>query len=155
MTMSSDRRIHRNDVENIPAFLAVGLLFVAINPPLYLRDGIANGNKWIGSVMRLAAARISRATVARIGSALPGRRPGELARELMAISGRGVTSCFVFSRGDTGLEYFQLCGEPWLRGAMRDRIQHRVVNGAGHTFSPPAAQRALREILVDFVARLT
>ncbi len=28
------RRIHRNDLENIPAFLAIGLLFVAIDPPL-------------------------------------------------------------------------------------------------------------------------
>ncbi len=28
------RRIHRNDLENIPAFLAIGLLFVLINPPL-------------------------------------------------------------------------------------------------------------------------
>lgn len=28
------RRIHRNDLENIPAFLVVGLLFVAVAPPL-------------------------------------------------------------------------------------------------------------------------
>lgn len=28
------RRIHRNDLENIPAFLAIGLLFVLIDPPL-------------------------------------------------------------------------------------------------------------------------
>jgi uncharacterized MAPEG superfamily protein len=28
------RRIQRNDLENIPAFLAIGLLFVAANPPL-------------------------------------------------------------------------------------------------------------------------
>lgn len=28
------RRIHRNDLENISAFLAIGLLFVAIDPPL-------------------------------------------------------------------------------------------------------------------------
>jgi len=28
------RRIHRNDLENIPAFLAIGLLFVLIAPPL-------------------------------------------------------------------------------------------------------------------------
>jgi uncharacterized MAPEG superfamily protein len=28
------RRIHRNDLENIPAFLVIGLLFVAISPPL-------------------------------------------------------------------------------------------------------------------------
>lgn len=27
------RRMHRNDLENIPAFLAIGLLFVAIDPP--------------------------------------------------------------------------------------------------------------------------
>ena len=28
------RRIQRNDLENIPAFLAIGLLFVAVGPPL-------------------------------------------------------------------------------------------------------------------------
>jgi len=28
------RRMHRNDLENIPAFLAVGLLFAATEPPL-------------------------------------------------------------------------------------------------------------------------
>jgi uncharacterized MAPEG superfamily protein len=30
------RRIHRNDLENIPAFLAAGLIFVATDPPLWL-----------------------------------------------------------------------------------------------------------------------
>ena len=30
------RRIHRNDLENIPAFLAAGLLFVAVRPSLLL-----------------------------------------------------------------------------------------------------------------------
>ena len=30
------RRMHRNDLENIPAFLAVGLLFVTVEPPLWL-----------------------------------------------------------------------------------------------------------------------
>ncbi|MGE0583610.1 MAG: MAPEG family protein [Flavobacteriaceae bacterium] len=30
------RRIHRNDLENIPAFFAAGLLFVAVAPPLLL-----------------------------------------------------------------------------------------------------------------------
>lgn len=28
------RRMHRNDLENIPAFLAIGLLFVAVDPDL-------------------------------------------------------------------------------------------------------------------------
>jgi uncharacterized MAPEG superfamily protein len=27
------RRMHRNDLENIPAFLAIGLIFVTIDPP--------------------------------------------------------------------------------------------------------------------------
>lgn len=30
------RRMHRNDLENIPAFWAVGLAFVAVAPPLWL-----------------------------------------------------------------------------------------------------------------------
>jgi glutathione S-transferase len=30
------RRMHRNDLENIPAFLAAGLLFVLVSPPLLL-----------------------------------------------------------------------------------------------------------------------
>ena len=30
------RRMHRNDLENIPAFLAAGLLFVLIDPPVML-----------------------------------------------------------------------------------------------------------------------
>jgi glutathione S-transferase len=32
------RRMHRNDLENIPAFLACGLLYVAIAPPLALAN---------------------------------------------------------------------------------------------------------------------
>lgn len=30
------RRMHRNDLENIPAFWAAGLVFVAVAPPLWL-----------------------------------------------------------------------------------------------------------------------
>ena len=30
------RRMHRNDLENIPAFLVCGLLFVTVEPPLWL-----------------------------------------------------------------------------------------------------------------------
>mgnify|MGYP001329468880 CR=1 FL=1 len=37
------RRIHRNDLENIPAFLAVGLLFVAIAPPLVAAQWLMYG----------------------------------------------------------------------------------------------------------------
>ena len=61
----------------------------------------------------------------------------------------------VFSRGDDGLAYFQLHARPALRRAgVRDFVQHVVVEGAGHTFRPRAAQAELRKLLIDFVKRI-
>ena len=37
------RRMHRNDLENIPAFLACGLIFVATNPDLVLAQSLMYG----------------------------------------------------------------------------------------------------------------
>lgn len=37
------RRMHRNDLENIPAFLAIGLIYVAIDPALWLAQGLMYG----------------------------------------------------------------------------------------------------------------
>lgn len=37
------RRMHRNDLENIPAFLACGLLFVLAGPPLLLANILMYG----------------------------------------------------------------------------------------------------------------
>lgn len=37
------RRMHRNDLENIPAFWAAGLLFVAINPAVWLAQILMYG----------------------------------------------------------------------------------------------------------------
>lgn len=37
------RRMHRNDLENIPAFWVVGLLFVAVNPALWLAQVLMYG----------------------------------------------------------------------------------------------------------------
>lgn len=37
------RRMHRNDLENIPAFLAAGLIYVAIDPPLLLAQVLFYG----------------------------------------------------------------------------------------------------------------
>lgn len=37
------RRMHRNDLENIPAFWAAGLLFVAVDPPLLLAQVLMYG----------------------------------------------------------------------------------------------------------------
>jgi glutathione S-transferase len=35
-SVERSRRMHRNDLENIPAFIAAGLLFVLVDPPLWL-----------------------------------------------------------------------------------------------------------------------
>jgi glutathione S-transferase len=37
------RRMHRNDLENIPGFLAAGLLFVLVDPPLLLAQVMLYG----------------------------------------------------------------------------------------------------------------
>jgi len=37
------RRMHRNDLENIPAFLAAGLVFVAVDPALWLAQALMYG----------------------------------------------------------------------------------------------------------------
>lgn len=37
------RRMHRNDLENIPGFLAAGLLFVAVGPALWLAQVLMYG----------------------------------------------------------------------------------------------------------------
>ena len=37
------RRMHRNDLENIPAFLAIGLLFVTVGPALWVAQGLMYG----------------------------------------------------------------------------------------------------------------
>jgi uncharacterized MAPEG superfamily protein len=37
------RRMHRNDLENIPAFWAVGLLFVVVNPAAWLAKALMYG----------------------------------------------------------------------------------------------------------------
>ena len=37
------RRMHRNDLENIPAFLAIGLLFVVVDPALWVAQILMYG----------------------------------------------------------------------------------------------------------------
>jgi len=37
------RRMHRNDLENIPGFLAAGLIFIAVSPPLALAQALMYG----------------------------------------------------------------------------------------------------------------
>lgn len=156
----------------------------AVNPPLYLRDGSAGTRrlaehdemgryrralydpvKWSKALrgraayalfVRLAATTIARSATSALGALFGGPLQRGLARDLAGIAGRGVTSLFVFSRGDGGLDYFDLYGSQVLRRrTARDRISHVIVDEAGHTFRPPRAQRRLRELLVAFVRRIS
>lgn len=66
------RRIHRNDLENIPAFLAIGLLFVAIEPPLiaaqWLMYGFAGARLLHTIAYSTAQSHEVRATFYTVGS---------------------------------------------------------------------------------------
>jgi alpha-beta hydrolase superfamily lysophospholipase len=157
---------------------------VCINPPLYLRDGAA-GVRWVtegreleryqqsmrdpakwvkalsgsasyATFTRTAASALARHVALRVSSVLGETLHSGLAKDLCAIADRGIKTLFVFSRGDDGLGFFQLHAQPALRRArVRDAVQHVVVEGAGHSFRPRAAQQTLRELLVDFVAAQT
>ncbi len=86
----------------------------------------------------------------RIGAAFGGRLEDGLARDLTGISARGITSLFVFSRGDGGLEYFQLHASAALRrrsreaaDPARDRRQRgaHIQSAGGATGAASAAGR--------------
>lgn len=68
------RRMHRNDLENIPAFLACGLIFVAAAPSLLLANILMYGFVVVRLVHTLAYASKQshevRATLYTIGSAV-------------------------------------------------------------------------------------
>ncbi len=153
---------------------------VAINPPLYLRDGSAGmhsasddsefkryqrllfdrgrwtkvlrGRAAYRTFLRLGWGFFGRKLLARINTMCGGRLIDGFRHELNAISASGIACLFVFSRGDHGLDYFRLYGGAGRR-AERRGIHHVVVDGAGHTFQPLAAQSELRALLNDFVAR--
>jgi alpha-beta hydrolase superfamily lysophospholipase len=162
--------------------LQVDAIF-SVNPPLFLRDGwpkttrtskyqeigsyrlalrdparwrkVLRGRSAYGNFVRFAVAYLKWKMLGLIGATFGGRLLDGLARDLNAITARGITSLFVFSSGDNGLEYFRIQGGPALRRRhVRKRIRHIVVDGAGHTFSPPAAQQLLRDVLIDFAVRL-
>jgi alpha-beta hydrolase superfamily lysophospholipase len=156
---------------------------VSINPPLYLRDGMVQTESWndyqqvetyrtalreparwaralrgqssYRSFFRLAASHAKGKLKGLAGSAFGGRLVDGLARDLVHINARGITSLFVFSRGDGGLEYFQLHAGPMGRRRARHGISHVIVDDAGHTFNPAEARQTLRELLMEFVAERT
>src|SRR5207248_2481190 len=126
---------------------------VSVNPPLYLRDGssgtrrmaeydelgryqrsLRDPAKWMkalrgraayGTFVRLAGAHLGGELVTRVGSRLAGRPVAGLSRDLEKIAARGISSLFVFSHGDSGLDYFRLRGSQALRrGRVQQFIRH-------------------------------
>jgi alpha-beta hydrolase superfamily lysophospholipase len=128
------------------------------------RTGLRDPDRWIralrsgsvyASLRRLAAVHVGPKVTGRLRAAFRSRVDA-LARDLFDISKRGITSLFVFSNGEKGLDYFR----PRVRAVLRqrnarERILFTVVDGADHTFGSTAAQQMLQEILLDFVARET
>jgi alpha-beta hydrolase superfamily lysophospholipase len=155
---------------------------VAVNPPLFLRDGpdgsvrldeqndfirysqeLRNPVKWRKALKgRVAYRHFARLALGAVGRAigerlrhLAGRPIDGLASDLEEISRCGISTLLVFSWGDAGLQYFDLCTPEWWRRALARRGRAPVViDGAGHTFRPPEAQRALGRALTDFIQRL-
>jgi dienelactone hydrolase len=152
---------------------------VSVNAPLYLRDGSA-GRQWLTEQHELelyrdalrdrsmcvkelrgrdsyamAARAVIRQIAVRVGGMFDGL-PDGLSKDLAAIARRGIASLFIFSHGDDGLRYFQLHAAQVLRRpCVRDLVHHVVVEGAGHSFRPLAAQETLRTLMIDFVASQT
>jgi pimeloyl-ACP methyl ester carboxylesterase len=127
------------------------------------RASLRDPKRWVRALrgrsaratVRFAVVYIWRKVIDRLKVAL-GSRQDALARGLLDIGVRGITSLFVFSEGEPGLDHFRArAGAVLRRRNRRGRIKYTIVDDADHTFSSPAAQRRLQEILVDFVAHET
>jgi alpha-beta hydrolase superfamily lysophospholipase len=150
--------------------------FVAINPPLFFRDN-AEGKEWAShgaqlerfqqsvwspakwistlrhprvgmNVMRVVMKTLRRHAAAALARVRRTPQPGTLAADLASIAARGIRGHFVFSRGDAGLAYLQLHASTSLaRKNIRRLVARTVVDGAGHTFRPQAAQAVMRRLI--------
>ncbi len=154
----------------------------AINPPLYLREP-DRGAGWLaqraeavryGQAMRVpakwmkalrgrvslrsfagvAGAMLSRRLANRLGALSAAPRDG-VAGDLVGIARRGVRTLLVFSAHGDGLAYFDAHARPALRHAfVREAIETVVVEGAGHSFRPRAAQQRIADLLRAFVHKM-
>jgi hypothetical protein len=104
--------------------------------------------------VRVAVNFFRRHIAVRAGGVRGHDLPDGLANDLCVIADRRIRSLLVFSRGDDSVKYFQLHAQPaLLRTEVGEFIQVVVVDGAGHTFRPRVAQRALSDLLTNFIGR--
>jgi alpha-beta hydrolase superfamily lysophospholipase len=152
---------------------------ISINPPLYLLQGrdwvsqqrqmdryqhsLRDPLKWLKALRGGTAATALRTIAARAGSNAASRlrhltREEQfrgLSADLRAIASRRIQAFFIFSDGDNGHRYFEQHARRSLgSAAVRNFIHQAVVADAGHVFRPLAAQRQLKTLLNEFVARV-
>jgi alpha-beta hydrolase superfamily lysophospholipase len=152
---------------------------IAVNPPLYLREGpgykgmevvehrelervsrsITNPEKWkrllrgqtdVGAYLRLALTGAVRWLRARPAALGLPVDQDNLGSDLRAIATRKVPAQFVFSHDEESLPYFRLHGVSTIRRYGRI-LSWTMVDGADHTFEPIESQRALRDLLLSFL----
>ena len=166
------------------AGLAVDAI-VSFNPPLYLYNGeaapsakawmeyqraerfqtlLCHPSRWARALRsRSACASFLRFAVVHVGEKVAGRvkaafgsRSDALARDLLDVSARGITSLFVFSKGERSLDYFRLRARAILRRRnARERIQYpgrrrrgshvRLGSGAADAARDPRRLRRARD----------
>jgi alpha-beta hydrolase superfamily lysophospholipase len=122
----------------------------AASPPKWIKalTGRAAYRTLLALALRAARERAVRGLAGRLGSPLP----AGLSATLDGMSRRGVRSVFAFSDSEDALAYFDAQAAAALRRpGIRRLVSRIVVEGAGHTFRPRAAQRALVALLDDFV----
>ena len=150
--------------------------FLAVNPPLYLREGpdYSLDELWThreaeryrrslldrsrlrkflrgqGNIRHFG--RVLKASLVRwIRRAAPVSAPtGSLIGELAAIDRRGIRAHFTFSSHDPGQTYFEMRVNRSMTRELTG-LSWNVVEGADHTFRPLEAQAALRERVERFV----
>jgi pimeloyl-ACP methyl ester carboxylesterase len=77
-----------------------------------------------------------------------------IVEQLGALTARGVSLLFIYSKGDPGLEYFRLLGEQEIeRLRQTGRLQVKIISGTDHIFAPPEARQELRRACVEWLER--
>jgi hypothetical protein len=93
---------------------------------------------------------------AQLGALFRRRRLAQSAHsiveQLRALTARGVSLLFIYSKGDPGLEYFRLLGEQEI-GRLRQsgRLEVKILSGTDHIFAPPEARQQLRQVCGEWL----
>jgi len=142
----------------------------------FLTLGVANGRKWrlalhdrevrrrgfesvrtlfrngAASGLRVLAVESVRNTARRAG--LPVKSSSVLARDLEAITARGVNVLIVFAADESMARYLRTVGGPACAAlAWGDGLDIVDIDGGDHTFSPPGARQRLVEVTTHYLER--